>query len=378
MKKMLRSSIGQMRYVLGVLAVSWALVGCATPTGGDPSVTPTAGALASPQSTATLSTVDVPPSSTPFSTPTSELTAPPAAPSQPGRTYTVQPGDTLLGIAMDHDVPMAALQLANDLGTSTAVQVDQGLTLPVASPWSGASPFWVLYEVVSGDTLIGIADTYGVDLAALQSVNDLNPETPIQVDQLLVLPVDGPAVARAVSTPTPAPTVTPVPPTPLPTPTTAPLEATPTPTIAPTSPPPVAVEPPPADVSAWTQEVFRLINETRAAHGLSPFTYNPLLENAAQAHANDCAQRGWGSHTGSDGADIKTRIRRAGYEGAGWAECWTQRKTPADALHMWMDEIPPNDPHRRTILSTWLTEIGIGVARDDDWGYFFIANFGRP
>jgi uncharacterized protein YkwD len=275
---------------------------------------------------------------------------------------------------MDHDVPIAALQLANDLGPSTVVKAEQVLTVPPASSWSGASPFWTLYEVTAGDTLIGIADAHGVDFAALQSINDLNPEIPIQVGQLLVLPVDSPVTAQA-------PTPTAVPPTAVPTAATAPSPPTAllTPTPAPTqAPPPVAVEPPPADIAAWSQEVFRLINKTRAAHGLPPFTYNPLLENAAQGHANDCAQRGWGSHTGSDGSDIKTRIRRAGYEGAGWAECWTQRQTPADALHMWMDEIPPNDPHRRTILSTWLTEIGIGVAQDPDWGYYFIANFGRP
>jgi hypothetical protein len=45
---------------------------------------------------------------------------------------------------------------------------------------------------------------------------------------------------------------------------------------------------------------------------------------------------------------------------------------------MWMDEVPPNDAHRRTLLTTWLTEIGLGVA-EAPWGYYyFIANFGRP
>jgi uncharacterized protein YkwD len=42
-----------------------------------------------------------------------------------------------------------------------------------------------------------------------------------------------------------------------------------------------------------------------------------------------------------------------------------------------MDEEPPNDPHRRTLLTTWFTEIGVGVA-ETTWGYYFIADFGRP
>jgi uncharacterized protein YkwD len=41
-----------------------------------------------------------------------------------------------------------------------------------------------------------------------------------------------------------------------------------------------------------------------------------------------------------------------------------------------MNEVPPNDPHRRTLLSTYLTHIGIGVVQTG-WGYYFVADFGR-
>ncbi len=122
---------------------------------------------------------------------------------------------------------------------------------------------------------------------------------------------------------------------------------------------------------------MRLINEVRAAYGLGPLAYNETLALAAQGQANDCAQRGWCSHTGSDGSNIKTRILRAGYDPASWAECWAQRQTPQGAVDIWMDEVPPNDPHRRTLLTTWLSEIGVGVAQTS-WGYYFIADFGRP
>jgi uncharacterized protein YkwD len=120
-----------------------------------------------------------------------------------------------------------------------------------------------------------------------------------------------------------------------------------------------------------------LINQVRSEHGLPPFRYDQRLEQAAQTHANDCARRGWCSHTGSDGAGIKTRIVRAGYEASGWAECWAQTQTPQRAVEVWMDETPPNDPHRRTLLSDWVTEIGLGVS-EADWGRYIIADFGRP
>jgi len=187
-----------------------------------------------------------------------------------------------------------------------------------------------------------------------------------------VLPLDGPAATLP-----PPPTDTPVPaPTPTPAPTVGASDAS----DPPDAPPPTAVPaaPPPADVAAWPRETVRLINQVRAQHGLEPLVYNETLARAAQAHANDCSQRGWCSHTGSDGSNIKTRILRVGYDPASWAECWAQRKTPQGAVDIWMDEVPPNDPHRRTLLTTWLSEIGVGVA-EAGWGYYyFIADFGRP
>jgi uncharacterized protein YkwD len=188
----------------------------------------------------------------------------------------------------------------------------------------------------------------------------------------LVLPLEAPAAAYL---PTPTYTLTPIPPTATATPVRptvssplSPIE-TPGPTLA-----SVTLSPSIAD---WPRETARLINEVRAAYGLPLYTYNETLAQAAQAHADDCIARGWCSHTGSDGSDVKTRIIRVGYAPSGWAECWAQSRDPNHAVEMWMDEVPPNDPHVRTLLSTWVTEIGVGVAQTT-WGYYFIADFGRP
>jgi len=272
----------------------------------------------------------------------------------------------LLGLATAYDVPMAAIQLQNGMGDSAVVKVGQVLSIPPRVGWEGASRFWVVHVVKAGETLVGIARTYGLKAATLKAVNGLADADLIVIGQELVLPLDAPAVARA-----PEPTATPIPP-PIPTrsPTTDAVGTSPPPTTAPAAPPP-------ADVAAWPHETVRLINEVRAQHGLGPLAYNETLALAAQGQANDCAQRGWCSHTGSDGSNIKTRILRAGYEPASWAECWAQRKTPQGAVDIWMDEVPPNDPHRRTLLTTHLSEIGVGVA-ETSWGYYFIADFGRP
>jgi len=125
-------------------------------------------------------------------------------------------------------------------------------------------------------------------------------------------------------------------------------------------------------------DVFAHLNAQRAAHGLLPLAWNATLANAAQLHAEDCYARGWCGHTGSDGSTMKERIRRAGYDPGRWSECWAWYGSVAGAVAAWMDEIPPNDPHRRTILSEWLTEVGVGVMPGNGHGYYFIADFGTP
>jgi uncharacterized protein YkwD len=259
---------------------------------------------------------------------------------------------------------MAAIQLQNGLGPTTALQAGQALDIPPATEWEGASPFWVVYEVAEGATLSGIAASYDLDLTTLRAVNGLADGDLLRVGQLLILPLDAPAEVARASTPTP----TPVPSTSTPAPTTESTE----------SPPTSTTEPLPAEITAWPAQVFRLINGVRAEHGLPSYTYDETLERAAQLHGQDCQQRGSCSHTGSDGSNVKTRILRAGYDAAGWAECIVYSWSPQEAVDWWMDETPPNDAHRRTLLSTWVTEIGIAVVPTDRGHYYFIADFGRP
>jgi len=270
------------------------------------------------------------------------------------------------------------------MGSSTVVKTGQDLSIPAAAAWADASPYWIVHEVAPGDTLTEIARDHDLELEELKSVNGLDDADRITVGEPLILPLGSPASAPAAD-----PTDPPPPPTSEPT--SEPVASpTPAPTAAPTEPAQASAVPtaeapssdaqaplPPQDLASWPQEIARLINDVRAEHGMPPLQYNETLEQAAQAHANDCAQRGWGSHTGSDGSNIKARVIRAGYDGTGWAECWAHTQTPQKAIEVWMDETPPNDPHRRTLLSDWLTEIGVGVAHAD-WGHYIFADFGRP
>ncbi len=297
--------------------------------------------------------------------------------------HTVVPGDTILGLALKYGVPIAVIQLQNDLGNSIMLRAGQVLEIPPAVGWEGASPFWAVYEVQSGDVLSTIAANFGFDVATLQNVNGLADADLLSIGQALVLPLTGPADIALASSGTP-PTAVPLSTaTPIPQAVAAAAPVVPVdPPAAPPDAPVVAtVAPPvlPADVAAFPAEIFQRINAERAAFGLAPLAWNATLARAAQLHADDCYARGWCSHTGSDGSTMKARIIRQGYDPVRWSECWAWYATPEMAVAMWMDEVPPNDPHRRTILSTWLTEVGVGVVpAANGRGYYFIADFGTP
>ena len=300
--------------------------------------------------------------------------------------HTVEPGEALLGLAVHYRVPMAAIQLQNQLGAETGLRAGQVLDIPPADQWEGASPFWVVHQVEEGATLSGIAQQYELDIAALRSVNQLTDDDFLRVGQSLILPLDAPADGAARGrdlTATPTSTSTPRQ-------ASVVIQASGAATEAPEAAPaqdasspsadtPLASAPSvPSEVETWPAEVFRLINAVRADQGLAPFTYNEVLARAAQLHGEDCRQRGSCNHSGSDGSTIMTRVLRAGYDAAGSAECIVYSRSPQEAVDWWMDEVPPNDAHRRTLLSTWVTEAGISVVPTGRGDYYFIMAFGRP
>jgi uncharacterized protein YkwD len=269
---------------------------------------------------------------------------------------------------------MATIQLANGVGSSIDLIAGQTLSIPGSPQWPGESPFWVVYTVQAGETLVGLSNTYDLTVDEILRVNAIADPALIHIDQQLVMPL-----TQLVTLKAPQPTTTPasVAAAQAASPTRDP-EASPAPDLA--APQPAASGPPspaaPAGPADWPGYILARINQARAEHGLNALTIAPELTYAAQAHAEDCARRGWGSHVGSDGAVLKTRLERAGYAGKNWGENWVQALNAGRAFDWWYGEIPPNDPHRRNILSPHYTEIGIGIAATS-WGYIFVTDLGR-
>lgn len=100
-------------------------------------------------------------------------------------TYTVQPGDSLWKISQNYHVTINQLKDWNQL-TSDRIYVNQSLsiqsTMSTAPVSSGST-----YTVTAGDTLSGIAKTYGTTVSKLKSTNGLSSDL-IRIGQKLILP----------------------------------------------------------------------------------------------------------------------------------------------------------------------------------------------
>ena len=334
--------------------------------------------------------------------------------------YEVKPGDTLSTIAFNANVSMASIQLANNLGESQVVKIGQALKIPQGKTFPDENVLWVIVVVKPGETLGGICQRNGVNLDDAVRVNKLRDASDIRSGQELIMPVNSPA-SSAASQPVALVTAH-VAPTSQPPETTSntassanladiipiipvvpiipiePVEPIETLTVIPeATAEPVMVQRLPAPESAAVQnslgasgdtsatneieamraQALALYNQARAAEGLSPLAASSTLQQAAQLHAQDCAQRGFGSHTGSDGANTQTRVSRVGYAGRTWGENWAWARNTDRAFEMWFTEEPPDGPHRKNILSSRYAEVGFGIVPSNG-GFYFIADFGAP
>lgn len=102
-----------------------------------------------------------------------------------------------------------------------------------------------------------------------------------------------------------------------------------------------------------------LTNQQRTSEHLAPLSDNPLLDQAAQAKAEDMAAKGYFAHTSPDGKTPWYWLDQAGYNydyaGENLAVDFTDS---SDVTQAWM-----NSPaHRANIEKASYTEVGTGVA----------------
>jgi uncharacterized protein YkwD len=145
-----------------------------------------------------------------------------------GKTvYIVQSGDSLYGIADKFGMEIYDLRKINGLNEDQGIHPGDRLIVSASAPAAGEDSGGAVatlrpplyHTVAEGDTALGIALRYGIELGELYTLNEMNDATVLLVgDQLLIRAGD----------PTPTPTLPPPP-----TPTIEPATATPTPSPTP-------------------------------------------------------------------------------------------------------------------------------------------------
>lgn len=129
----------------------------------------------------------------------------PSAQSADGCSYTVQPGDSLFGIAFDRDLTVEEVRAVNpqlvgdppilDIGevinipgcNATSQPVDTSVTA-VETPPGATIPGSQTYTVQSGDILVNIAARFDVTVEAIVQANNLTDPDDLDVGQVLVIP----------------------------------------------------------------------------------------------------------------------------------------------------------------------------------------------
>ena len=127
--------------------------------------------------------------------------------------------------------------------------------------------------------------------------------------------------------------------------------------------------------TSWHTKLVDLHNAARAPLGVAPLAANPLLAQAAQAHANHMATSGQFSHSGIGDGDVTSRVSAAGYKASRWGEniAWGPASA-AGAQEVWMN----SPPHREQLLSGDFQEVGFGACKASDGKVYWVACFGSP
>lgn len=150
---------------------------------------------------------------------------------------------------------------------------------------------------------------------------------------------------------------------------------------APPPPAPVVTTCDAAPNSDYVSQLLGMINQARADNGQPVLALSSTLSAAAQIHSTDMACHSLLSHVGSDGSSWRERIAASGYNAADASENIYAGDPQyggdaAGAMDWWLN----STVHRNNILSSKVTEIGIGYAyvSGSEYGGYFTLNFGRP
>ena len=136
--------------------------------------------------------------------------------------------------------------------------------------------------------------------------------------------------------------------------------------------------------SDWANAVLSELNSERAKHGLRALKMNSELVSAAHKHNLAMAKADTLSHQLKGEAALGSRVSAAGYRWSAVGEnvAYNGRRSQDGVLAVqkaMYNEEPPNDGHRKNILSKTYVDVGIDVISDSVHGkVWLVTDFGKP
>lgn len=121
------------------------------------------------------------------------------------------------------------------------------------------------------------------------------------------------------------------------------------------------------------EEMLKLVNWDREEHKLHSLSPDDTLREIARAHAQDMASQNFCGHESSDGRVLFDRI----YSGGIWASAFAENVAKDTSVVTAEQALMSSPGHRKNLLDSLYTHIGIGVIQGDS-GYIYITqNFIR-
>lgn len=133
-----------------------------------------------------------------------------------------------------------------------------------------------------------------------------------------------------------------------------------------------------ADPQGWIQRVrlqmLQEINAARRSNGIPPVELDEHACMVAQLHAEDMAEGEYFSHWDRNGLKPYMRYSLAGgyhaiSENLSRVKGIPLEQLPRSIITSYLNEKPPDDGHRRTLLQRHATHVGIGIAVRGGWVY---------
>jgi uncharacterized protein YkwD len=291
------------------------------------------------------------------------VTATPANRATPNPTptlvfHTIEPGDTLLAIALTNDTTVEALMAVNWLTDPGGLQIGQKLVVPPADGSLPDAILWApttIHQVEGGDTILDLALEYGSSVEDILTANpSLKPDT-LQIGQQVAIPLTrqkaNPGFSHTAATDLPA----------APTLSKADLAA-----LKKGSPSLVGLE----------QALVQAVNAERQADGLALYTVDEQLAVMAWGQAQDMVKRGYFGHITPEGRTLRHRFQdRDLADNRVGENIYLSVKPANQAVQAAIGWFMGDAPHRRNILHPNFKRIGVGVAQEVSGWYTFVLVF---